>query len=153
MNNIIQVKNLAKSYNTLHGEIEVLKKINIDVKEGSFTSIVGSSGCGKSTLLNIIASLDKQDDGQIITKGKIKIGYMFQDDALLSYLTVYENAILGLKLSNNLSQENTNYVNHLLKEYGLDNFKNKYPNELSGGMKQKVACILSRQKKDQVNGL
>ena len=138
MNNIIELKNISKSYNTLNGQIDAIKDISLDVKEGSFTSIVGSSGCGKSTLLNIIAGLEKTDTGKIIKKDNLKIGYMFQDDALLPYLTVWENAKLGLKLQ---GENNDKYVVKLLENYGLKSFKDKYPNELSGGMRQRVALI------------
>lgn len=140
-NIILEVQNLAKSYNTLNGEIFALKDISLDIKEGSFTSIVGSSGCGKSTFLNIIAGLEQKDSGTIVLKDGLKIGYMLQDDALLPYLTVLDNALLGLKLLKMDTKENKNYVLYLLREYGLDDFKNKYPSELSGGMKQRVALI------------
>ena len=141
MSNLIEIKNLSKSYNTINGEIKALDNININIKEGSFTSIVGSSGCGKSTLLNILAGLDQKDDGTIEKKDSLKIGYMFQEDALLPYLTIYENAILGLKLLKIDTRSSKAYVNNLLSKYGLTSFKNKYPSELSGGMKQRVALI------------
>lgn len=140
-NIILEVQNLAKSYNTLNGEVFALKNISLDIKEGSFTSIVGSSGCGKSTFLNIIAGLEEKDSGTIVLKDGLKIGYMLQDDALLPYLTVLDNALLGLKLIKMDTKENRDYVLYLLREYGLDDFKNKYPSELSGGMKQRVALI------------
>lgn len=140
-NIILEVQNLAKSYNTLNGEVFALKDISLDIKEGSFTSIVGSSGCGKSTFLNIIAGLEQKDSGTIVLKDGLKIGYMLQDDALLPYLTVLDNALLGLKLIKMDTKENKDYVLYLLREYGLDDFKNKYPSELSGGMKQRVALI------------
>ena len=141
MNKILQVKNVSKTYNTLNGEIEALKDITLDINEGDFTSIVGSSGCGKSTLFNIIMDLENKDNGQIIKSDDIKIGYMLQEDALLPYLTIFENAIIGLKIQKQDTEENRKYVLNLLKEYGLIEFINKYPNELSGGMKQRVALI------------
>lgn len=141
MNKILQVKNVSKTYNTLNGEIEALKDISLDVHEGDFTSIVGPSGCGKSTLFNIIMDLENKDSGIIIKKENLKIGYMLQEDALLPYLNIFENAILGLKIQKEDNEENKEYVLNLLKEYGLIDFINKYPNELSGGMKQRVALI------------
>ena len=141
MNKILQIKNISKTYNTLNGEIEALKDISIDINKGEFTSIVGSSGCGKSTLFDIIIGLEDKDTGEIIKKENLKIGYMLQQDALLPYLNIFENAMLGLKIQKKDNIENRNYVKNLLKEYGLYDFIYKYPNELSGGMKQRVALI------------
>ncbi len=138
MNNLIEVENIKKNYHTLNGEIEALKDVSLEVKEGSFVSIVGTSGCGKSTLLNIIAGLEDKTSGQIKFKKDIKIGYMLQEDALLPWLTVLDNALLGLKIT---KEEDTEYVKYLLKTYGLEKFMDKYPKELSGGMKQRVALI------------
>lgn len=143
MNNdiILSIKNLSKSYYTLNGEIKAIDNISFDVKEGTYLSIVGSSGCGKSTLLNILAGLDKETEGNISFKKKLKIGYMLQEDALLPWLTVKENAILGLRVTGNDTKDNISYVENLLKTYGLEAFMNKKPNELSGGMKQRVVWM------------
>ena len=141
MNKILKIRNLGKTYNTLNDEIEALKDISLDINEGDFTSIVGSSGCGKSTLFNIIIGLEDKDNGNIEKKDNLKIGYMLQEDALLPYLTIFENAMLGLKIQKNDNEESKKYVINLLKEYGLSDFINKYPSELSGGMKQRVALI------------
>lgn len=141
MNYLLDIKNLKKNYYTLKGEIKAIDNISFKVYPGEFLVIVGSSGCGKSTLLNIIANLDKEYEGIINKKENIKIGYMLQDSALLPWLTIYENAILGLKLTKTDSIKNINHVKKLLKTYGLYNFINKYPSELSGGMKQRVALI------------
>lgn len=136
MTNIIEINNLNKSYYTLSGKITALKDINIDIKEGEFIAIVGSSGCGKSTLLNILADIDKQYNGKVIKKGSI--GYMLQNDALLPWLSVYENIMLPKKFKYNIDEE---YVLSMLEKYNLIDFKNKYPSSLSGGMKQRVAFI------------
>jgi len=142
MNKLLEVKNLYKVYNTINGEVEAISDVSFIVKEGVFLSIVGSSGCGKSTLLNILAGLDTKTKGDIIyNKDNIKIGYMLQDAALLPWLTVFENAIIGLKLNKTATLENLRYVENLLVTYGLGAFINKYPRELSGGMKQRVALI------------
>ena len=141
MNNLVEINNLKKSYYTKNGEIEAIKNISFNVKEGTFIGIVGTSGCGKSTLLNIISGLDYKTSGKIEYKDNLKIGYMLQDDALLPYLTVFENAIIGLKLLNINTLNNRKYVRDLLITYGLEKFLNKYPSELSGGMKQRVALI------------
>lgn len=140
MTNIISLKNISKSYNTINGEIEAIKDISFDVYKGEFIGIVGSSGCGKSTLLNIIDGLDENYEGLII-KDNIKMSYMLQSDALLPWLSVLDNACIGLKLENNLTKENINYVKELLAKFGLEKFINLKPNNLSGGMKQRVALV------------
>lgn len=140
--NILEIKNLSKNYHTLNGEIEAISNINLEVKEEEFICIVGSSGCGKSTLLNILANLDQYSTGSI-TYGKdnLKIGYMLQEDALFPWLTILDNALLGLDIEHKKTEENIAYVKDLLKTYGLEDFINKYPQELSGGMRQRVALI------------
>ena len=138
MTNILTVKNLSKTYYSLSNELKTLDDINIDLNQEDFISIVGSSGCGKSTLLNIIAGLDNDYKGTIIKQDNIKIGYMLQIDALLPWLTIKDNCNLGLFLNN---MKNDKKVEELLKKYGLWEFANKYPHELSGGMKQRCALI------------
>ncbi len=139
MNKILEIKNLSKKYHTKDGEILAIKNININVLEGEFISLVGSSGCGKSTLLNIIANLDTLSEGEILFSNKNpKIGYMFQSDCLFPWLTIYENCLIGLKINKLNTKENQDYILNLLKKYNLYEFKDKYPNCLSGGMKQRV---------------
>ncbi|MEG2028719.1 MAG: ABC transporter ATP-binding protein, partial [Bacilli bacterium] len=139
---LLEIKNLNKIYHTLNGEIEAIQNINLDIYEKEFICIVGSSGCGKSTLLNILANLDTLSKGTItFNKENIKIGYMLQEDALFPWLTIKENALLGLTITKNITKENIKYVIDLLKTYGLEDFINKYPEQLSGGMKQRVALI------------
>ena len=137
MSNILKIKNLTKKYHTPESEILAIKDISLDIKKGEIIGIVGSSGCGKSTLLNILAGLDKETSGQII-KSNLKDAYMLQSDALLPWLTVLDNACLGLKIQNIKTDENVEYVKNLIKSFGLENFINAYPNNLSGGMKQRV---------------
>ena len=114
----------------------------IDREEGYFIAIVGSSGCGKSTLLSIICDLENKTDGEIIFyKYNPIIGYMLQEDALFNHLTIYENIILVLKILGIDNEDNINYAMELLDKYDLIKFKDKFPYELSGGMKQRVLCI------------
>lgn len=141
MNNILSLYNISKNYHTKEGEINAIKDINLEVNEGEIISLVGPSGCGKSTLLSIIASLDNDYTGNIKKNNNLKVAYMLQSDALLPFLTIYENAILGLKIQNKLTEDNIEYVNNLLKFYNLYEFKDNYPKSLSGGMKQRVALI------------
>ena len=141
MNNIIEIKKLSKKYYDMKQEVLAIDNISLSVHEGEFMAIVGPSGCGKSTLLNIIGGIDDKSSGEInIFKDK-KIGYMLQSDCLFSWLTILDNALIGLKIRGLLTEENINYVKELLKTYGLDEFMNSYPSSLSGGMKQRVALI------------
>lgn len=148
MNNyLIELKNISFSYHSLHGETKALDHISFGVKEGEFLAIVGPSGCGKSTLLSIIAGLLKPESGTIAvntpngTPHYPQVGYMLQHDHLLEWRSVFQNVILGLEIRHQLTSENIAYVNQLLEEYGLGDFKNKRPSELSGGMKQRAALI------------
>lgn len=139
MKNILELKNIGKKYQAKNGEIEALKNINLKVQEGEFVSIIGPSGCGKSTLLSIIAGLEKQTAGEIYKNGEI--GYMLQTDSLLPWRTIYKNVLFGLEVRKIKTSENEKYVQELLKKYNLYEFKEKYPSQLSGGMRQRVALI------------
>ena len=139
MKKILEVKNICKTYQAENGEIEALRNINFDVKEGEYISIIGPSGCGKSTLLSIISGLESKTSGEIYINGKI--GYMLQKDNLLEWRTIYKNVLLGLEIKKSDTPENRKYVEELLKKYGLYEFKDKYPTQLSGGMRQRVALI------------
>ena len=142
MTKLLEIKNLSKNYQTLKGEIPAILNIDLDVYDGEFIAIVGSSGCGKSTLLNILANLDNYTSGVInYHKKNLKIGYMLQEDALFPWLNILDNALLGLKIEKKLTESNIAYVKNLLQTYGLGDFLDKYPSELSGGMKQRVALI------------
>lgn len=141
--NILTINNLSKTYYTKEKEILALDNIYLNIKENSITAIVGPSGCGKSTLLNIIGRLDKKTKGEIIfNDNKNKIGYMFQNDCLFPWLTILDNCLIGLKIQKQLTKENIDYVKQLLTNYGLKDFINSYPSNLSGGMKQRVAWII-----------
>lgn len=136
---ILQIQDIDKIYQSENGEIEALKDINFNIQEGEFVSIIGPSGCGKSTLLSIIAGLENKTSGEVYIDGKL--GYMLQKDNLLEWRTIYKNVILGLEIQKNNTEENQKYVIELLKKYGLYEFKDKYPTQLSGGMRQRVALI------------
>ena len=97
---------------------------------------------GKSTLLSILCNLEKKTDGEIIfPKKDLKLGYMLQDDTLFPWLNILDNCLLGLKVQKKLTKENIEKVKKLLDIYGLKDFTQKYPNNLSGGMRQRVALI------------
>ena len=138
-NIILKVDNINKTYQAKNGEIIALKDISFNVFSGEYISIIGPSGCGKSTLLSIIAGLEKQTSGKIISKAKL--GYMLQNDNLLEWRTIINNVLFGLEVQKSKTMENKEYVINLLKKYGLYEFKDKYPGQLSGGMRQRVALI------------
>lgn len=142
MNNLLSINNIKKNYNTIDGEVEAIKDISFNVNKGDFIAIVGSSGCGKSTLLSIVSGLEKQTSGEIVFyKDNPVIGYMLQEDALFDHMTILDNITLGLKILGIDTKANIEYAVKLLEKYDLGKFKDKYPRELSGGMKQRVALI------------
>lgn len=141
MNNLLEINNIKKTYYGLEGEVEAVTNFSLNVKEGEFISIIGSSGCGKSTVLNIISGLDNDYEGKIKFNKNLINGYMLQDDTLFPWLTIFENACLGLKISKTLNKETKDYTKKLLIKYGLKDFLDKYPSDLSGGMRQRVALI------------
>lgn len=151
MTKILDIKNLSKNYNTKMGEVEAIKDLSFSVNEGEILCIVGSSGCGKSTLLNILANLDNKTGGTI-TYGKenLKIGYMLQEHCLFPWLTILDNATIGLDINKQKTKENIDYVKNLLIKYGLGDFMDKYPDQLSGGMKQRVALIRTLASKPDI---
>lgn len=139
MKNVLKLKNVSKKYQAKNGEIEALLDISFDVKEGEFVSIIGPSGCGKSTLLSIIAGLEPKTSGDIQIEGST--GYMLQKDSLLEWKNIYDNVTFGLEIGHKKTKENEEYATKLLKKYGLYEFKDKYPTQLSGGMRQRAALI------------
>lgn len=139
MKEVLKVKNISKIYQAENGEVEALKDVSFSVEEGEFVSLIGPSGCGKSTVLSIIAGLEEKTSGDIEIDGQI--GYMLQKDSLLEWLTIYKNVLFGLEIKNIKTTENVKYVENLLKKYNLYEFKDKYPNQLSGGMRQRAALI------------
>ncbi|MCY6482826.1 ABC transporter ATP-binding protein [Clostridium aestuarii] len=145
--NELNMSHVYMNYHTLKGITEALKDISFSVYNGEFISIVGPSGCGKSTILNIIAGLLAPSSGNIsidnrsLNDSYLKIGYMFQKDQLFEWLTVWNNVLLGLRIQHKLTEENKNKVKKLLTDYTLWDFKDHYPNQLSGGMRQRVALI------------
>ncbi len=147
MRELLKIKNISKMYQAKNGEIEALKDINFTVDNGEFVSIIGPSGCGKSTLLSIIAGLEEKTSGKLYIDGEesngitSKIGYMLQKDSLLEWRSIYKNVIFGLEIKKINTPENRKYVEELLKKYHLYEFKDKYPSQLSGGMRQRVALI------------
>ncbi len=140
----VSIEGLSVSYLSSTGRIEALRDISFKVYDGELITIVGPSGCGKTTLLNAIAGLlnfrnDVLISGKIFVKNAKSIGYVFQRDALLPWRTVIENVALGLEVRNFLKKKRKEIALDLLKMIGLEDYGNKYPHELSVGMRQRVA--------------
>ena len=141
MKNILEVKNLSYSF----GNSPILKDINIHVSENEMVAIVGSSGVGKSTLFNLIAGVLKKQTGEISINGSDdyigKVAYMLQKDLLFEHKTIIDNVILPLIIAKVDKKEALEEGNKILKQFNLDKYANKYPQQLSGGMRQRVALI------------
>ena len=141
MKSILKIDSLRKTYHTKDTETLAVENFSFELTPGEFIAIVGPSGCGKSTILSILADLDKKSGGKIDMDKNIKIGYMLQNDSLFEWRTIYSNCLLGLEINKELNEDNKNYVTTLLKNYGLYDFKDSYPSNLSGGMRQRCALI------------
>ena len=141
MKNILDIKNLSYSF----GNNPILKDINIHVNENEMVAIVGSSGVGKSTLFNLIAGVLKKQVGEITINGSEdyigKVAYMLQKDLLFEHKTIIDNVILPLIIAKINKKEALEEGNKILKQFNLDKYANKYPQQLSGGMRQRVALI------------
>lgn len=142
--NILKIENLNKEFNIDNGTVKVLKDISLDIDENEFISIVGASGCGKSTLLRIIGGLERENRGNLYSKGNkinkpgLDRGIVFQEDRLFPWLTIEKNIEFGLP-EKTASTNKKEIVNKYLKLVGLENFAKAYPHQLSGGMKQRVS--------------
>ena len=148
MEPLLEINHINYAYHSMQGETPALQNIHFMVCKGDFIAVVGPSGCGKSTLLSLIAGLLLPEEGEILLNGKRlqeqsnnPIGYMLQKDHLLEWRTIWKNIQLGLEIQGNINSASTAYANSLLKNYGLYDFKDKRPCELSGGMRQRAALI------------
>lgn len=144
----LEMKNVSKTFYTEIGALDVLENITFNLNEGEIIAIVGPSGSGKSTLLNIISKLIEPTEGEIYVDGEI--GYMFQRDHLFNWRTVWKNIMLVLEIKKEKNQENIDKTKELLTKYGLIDFINSYPQELSGGMRQRIALIRTLATNPQV---
>ena len=156
MRELLTMQNVTARYQSPDGELTAAENISLTVSQGEFVSIVGPSGCGKSTLLTIMAGLKRPSEGKVLLDGEPitgpggKIGYMLQKDNLLEWRTIYKNILLGLEIRNRLTPENIEYARGLLRTYGLWDFRDRYPSQLSGGMRQRVALIRTLAVKPEI---
>lgn len=141
MDNVLEIKNLKKIYHTKEGETLAVEDFSFNLKEGEFVAIVGPSGCGKSTILSVLCGLEEKSGGNINLKENASIGYMLQQDSLFEWKNILNNCLLGLEINKKLNKESKEYVINLLNTYGLKDFIYSYPDNLSGGMRQRVALI------------
>jgi NitT/TauT family transport system ATP-binding protein len=146
----ISIQSVSKVFRTRRDVVHALDRVSLDVRECEFVCLVGPSGCGKSTLLNLIAGLDRPDEGVILANGQQVSGpgpdrmVMFQESALFPWLDVMDNVLFGLKLKPNLPKKaRADVAMHFLRLVGLERFASASVHELSGGMKQRVALARS----------
>lgn len=153
--NVLKGTKIYKSYGNKYNKQEVLKGIDIGVREGEFVSIMGASGSGKTTLLNVLSSIDKVSQGSILIEGKEMtemkekqlahfrknhLGFIFQEYNLLDTLTVKENILLPLSISKTPKKEADFKFERVATELGIYDIKDKYPNQISGGQKQRTSA-------------
>jgi NitT/TauT family transport system ATP-binding protein len=148
---VLEITNVSKYFSTPQGSFAALDDVSLKVRDGEFVSVVGPSGCGKSTLLNIVAGLDRPDEGQVLLKGQVvrdvsrATGYTFQQSTLLPWRTVRANVGLGLELRGVSASERAAMVERLLVQVGLEQFGDVHPYQLSGGMAKRaeIARVLA----------
>jgi NitT/TauT family transport system ATP-binding protein len=146
-----EIENVSKTFESKDNgeEVIALKDINLTIETGAFVSFVGPSGCGKTTLLRIIEGFENptegtvKDDGEIVTGPSNKRGFIFQNYSLYPWLNILDNVIFGLNINGKSEKESKQHAMEYLEKFGLKDFAERYPNELSGGMKQRVAIIRS----------
>lgn len=144
---MVELNDVSLTYQSPDGEVEALRRVSFGVREGEFVSLVGPSGCGKSTLFSVIAGLEAPSSGWVCVDGEpvsapsSKIGYMPQKDQLFPWRTIWGNVTLGLELRGMNDPAHRERVRDLLERYGLAEFAQKTPSQLSGGMRQRCALI------------
>ena len=148
MDNLVEFKDVSKTFFSEKGETIVLSHVSFSLKPHEIIAIIGPSGCGKSTLLNLVSGLIEPSEGQVTLNARM--GYMFQTDHLFSWRTVKDNVLLGLEITHTKTKENVKYAIDLLEKYQLGEFLHHYPQELSGGMRQRVALIRTLVLKPEV---
>ena len=144
-----EIENVSKSYISKNGKekIVALENINLTIETGKFVCFVGPSGCGKTTLLRLMEGFEfpdegtVKDDGELVTKPSRERGFIFQDYSLFPWLNVLDNVIFGLNIAGKPVEESKEKAYKYLDAVGLRDFATKYPHELSGGMKQRLASI------------
>lgn len=156
MNKLLELKNVTLKYQTLNDEITAIENLSFNCNDGDFISLIGPSGCGKTTILSLLAGLLAPSsgtilfDGEKLSKKNDNLGYMLQKDHLFPWRTIEKNVFLPLEVKKINTQENRNYAISLLEKYGLKEFKKMYPDQLSGGMRQRAALIRTLSSKPKL---
>lgn len=156
MKQVLTFDNVSMTYYTKTQETQALSGLSFGIHQGEFVSVLGPSGCGKTTLLSLASGTLKPTDGRILLDGRqiektsTDVGYMLQRDHLFEWRTIYKNVTLGLEIQKKLTKENLEHCERLMKEYGIAEFKDHYPMQLSGGMRQRVALIRTLALKPKV---
>ncbi|PRX24047.1 NitT/TauT family transport system ATP-binding protein [Orenia metallireducens] len=141
----VEFKAVGMKYHTLEGETEALKDLSFTIEDNQFVSLIGPSGCGKSTTLSLLAGLLSPTDGQVMIDSKEvdginqRVAYMLQEDYLFPWRSILDNVLLGLEIRGELNDSSRKRARQLLADYGLGDFEDYYPTQLSGGMRQRVA--------------
>ena len=144
-----EIENVSKTFVSKDEEVTALKDISLTIETGKFISFVGPSGCGKTTMLRIIEGFETpsegtvKDDGVLVTGPSNERGFIFQNYSLFPWLNVIDNVIFGLDINGKPEDESKKRAMEYLKTVGLEDFAKRYPHELSGGMKQRVAITRS----------
>ena len=144
---LLELKNINLTYHTIETETLAIKDTSFSIEQGDFVSIVGPSGCGKTTILSMISGLLKPSSGEIfidgerVSKVSTNVGYMLQRDNLFEWLNVYQNIMIGPNINHKKNCLSKEKLNNLVSKYGLSGFEKAKPNQLSGGMRQRVSLI------------
>jgi len=147
MSYAVEVLNMTHVYVTGQGAMLAVEDIRLGVRPGEFVSLVGPSGCGKTTILSVIAGLIQPTSGSVRIQGQMlsgpsaRVGYMLQQDYLFPWTTIWNNVMTGLEITRQVSDETTAYVRQLLRQMGLAGLEDRYPTQLSGGMRQRAALV------------
>jgi len=155
MQPLIQIEKIEKYYGSKGNITKALDQVDFEIEAGEFTGIMGASGSGKSTLLNVLSTIDTVTSGHVYFDGtdistlnedqvaefrKKNIGFVFQDFNLLDTLTIEENITLAMSLQEHSKKKIVEHVDQLLRQLGIEEIRNKFPYEVSGGQKQRCAC-------------
>lgn len=144
---MLKLENLSFNYHTQGGEIQAVKDVSLEIREGEFLSLIGPSGCGKSTVLSLISGMLRPSRGQVLLDGeKIqgpdpRIAWMPQRDELFPWRTILSNVLIGIEVRRKPTEADREKAVSLLEKYGLGEFIHRYPQQLSGGMRQRAALI------------
>lgn len=138
---ILSFDNVSKVFYSKTSQTAAVKNLSFSVNDGQFVALIGPSGCGKTTVLSLVCGLIEPTSGKVKLANDGSVGYMLQRDQLFEWRTIEKNVMLGLEIKHKTDKKGKEFARDLLKKYGLWEFRNHYPSELSGGMRQRAALI------------